>query len=66
MTDQRCRGCDCRILECRCVLGQRRDRIARIVLAIQRGGGDHLGDVDSIHMDLIMLLKELKDAGVLL
>lgn len=66
MNDQRCRGCDARILECRCVLGQRRDRIARIVLAIHRGGGDHLGDVDSIHTDFIMLLKELSDAGVLL
>lgn len=35
-------------------------RIARIALAIQRGGGDHLGDVNSIHEDFIALVNDLK------
>lgn len=41
--------------------GRRNHRIARIALAIQRGGGDHLGDVASIHADFIELIKELKE-----
>jgi len=41
------------------------DKVGRVVLAIQRGGGDYLGDVGSIHQDFIDLLemipKELRD-----
>lgn len=33
------------------------DKIARIVLAIQRAGNDHLGSVESIHHDFMDLIK---------
>lgn len=33
------------------------DKVARIALAIERAGGDHLGDVDSLHDDFMQLLK---------
>lgn len=36
------------------------DSIARIALAIERGGGDHLGDVSSIHAALISLIEMIR------
>ena len=33
------------------------NKVARIALAIQRAGDDHLGDTSSIHKDFIELLK---------
>ena len=41
-----------------------KDIAARLALAIQRAGGDHLGGSETLHQDLIELLsdhKELKD-----
>jgi len=34
-----------------------KDKLARIALAIQRSGADHLGDVDSVHKDFLDLVK---------
>lgn len=56
-----CTSCGQWPLDCRCAQARRNHRIARIALAIQRGGGDHLGDVASIHADFIDLIKELKE-----
>lgn len=43
-----------------------KDIVARLALAIQRGGDDHLGSISSIHGDLIELLRSyntIRDAG---
>lgn len=41
------------------------DKVARVVLAIQRGGGDYLGPTSSIHTDFVDLLhmipKEVRE-----
>ena len=34
-------------------------KIARVALCIQRGGGDSLGDVDSIHGDFTTIIRSL-------
>lgn len=32
------------------------DKISRLALAIERAGGDHLGDTNSLHQDLISII----------
>ena len=36
------------------------DKVARICLAIQRGGGDSMGPVESIHEDFLSILRRAK------
>ena len=33
------------------------DKVSRLALAIERAGGDHLGDTSSLHKDLIDIIK---------
>ena len=44
------------------------DLVARLAIAVQKAGGDHLGDVNSVHRDLIRILvmvpKELRTLRV--
>lgn len=41
-----------------------KDKMARLALAIQRAGGDHAGDVDTLHHDLIDIMTALRDTRV--
>lgn len=40
------------------------DKIARIALALERAGGDHVGSVESLHGDFIELLRLIPPASI--